>query len=474
MRRLGGLLAVLMVLTGSVAAPPPVTAAPQPGTSRLSVQGRWLVDEQDRKVLLHGVNNVDKQAPYVEPGDGFTVTATDAALLAGHGFNTVRLGVSFDGLMPRRGEIDHAYLDRIARTVRTLAEAGIWVLLDNHQDGLSKVWGGNGFPPWALRSRPHWWEPKLEFPLYYLLPSMNAGWDEVWNDSHGVLGYLGDALAALAERVAGDPAVLGIELLNEPWPGSAALSCFPAGCPGFDRKYQAAHERLTARIRTVAPELPVFWEPNVTWNQMMPTHLAQPPLTPPLADDRVAFSFHDYCIPSQAAIYLGLPEQLRALCPAQQEITWANADAFLGRTGIPALLTEFGDGDPEVLGATLEHADARFVGWQYWHYQSVSGSEPGTDPFTGELGKELVRTYPRATAGTPSELSFDPANGNFRYTYQADGGQAPTEIYVSDLHYPHGYEVSVTGGTVISEPGAPLVLVRAEQTGSVTVSIRGG
>ena len=52
------------------------------------------------------------------------------------------------------------------------------------------------------------------------MPSMNLGWDEVWHDTYGVLGYLGDALAALARRVREKPAVLGIELMNEPWPGT--------------------------------------------------------------------------------------------------------------------------------------------------------------------------------------------------------------------------------------------------------------
>ncbi|WP_019854164.1 cellulase family glycosylhydrolase [Actinopolyspora mortivallis] len=439
----------------------------------LRIQGRWFLDEHDRRVLLHGVNNVDKTAPYVQPGDGFTVTAEDARLLAGHGFNTVRLGVSFDGLMPNRGEVDEGYLDRIAHVVDVLGAEGIHVLLDNHQDGLSEIWGGNGFPEWALESRPFPGEPNPGFPLYYLMPSMNRAWDEVWNNSNGVLDHLGDALAALAERVSDKPAVLGVELLNEPWPGTAFPTCFPAGCPAFDREYQAVHERLTERIRGVAPELPVFWEPNVTWNQLMPTHMADPPWTPPITDERVAFSFHDYCLASQAATYLGLPEELVGACPAQHELTWSHADDFVARTNVPAMVTEFGDGDPRVLANTLERADERFVGWHYWHYTSVVGSaEERGDPFGGELGKQLVRTYPRATAGTPESMDFDPETGRFEYTYQPEPATAPTEIYVSDRHYPNGYEVSVRGGRVVSEPGSSTLLVESTGSDPVTVDLR--
>ncbi|GAA2785963.1 cellulase family glycosylhydrolase [Saccharopolyspora taberi] len=466
MRRLAGLLFALTLMSSLLGVATPASA----GTGGLRVDNGWFVDEQNRIVLLHGVNNVDKQAPYVEPGDGFTLTAADARLLARHGFNTVRLGVSFDGLMPSPGDVDESYLDRLAGVVDVLGAAGIHVLLDNHQDGLSKSWGGNGFPEWAIRARPQPWEPNPGFPLYYLMPSMNAAWNEVWNNDHGAVDHLGDALAALASRVGDHPSVLGIELLNEPWPGTAFPTCYPLGCPLFDRQYQAVHEDLTSRIREVAPDLPVFWEPNVTWNQMMPTHLAEPPLTPAIDDEQVAFSFHDYCVASQSAIYLGMPEELIGLCPVQHDLTWGHADAFTGRTGLPALVTEFGDVDPEVLGHTLSRADDRFTGWQYWHYESITGPQPEEDPFLSEAGRQLVRTYPRATAGTPEAMDFDPATGDFRYTYRP-AGTALTEIYVSDLHYPDGYEVSVDGGEVTSAPGAPVVTVRAGGAGPVTVAV---
>ena len=462
------LLLTLILASGLLGAAPA-----QAGGGSLRIDGRWFVDEQNRVVLLHGVNNVDKDAPYIEPGDGFTLTEADARLLAQHGFNTVRLGVSFDGLMPAPGDIDEAYLDRLAGVVDVLGAAGIHVLLDNHQDGLSKSWGGNGFPEWALQSRPHPWEPNPGFPLYYLMPSMNAGWNEVWHNEHGVVDHLGDALAALADRIGDHPSVLGIELLNEPWPGAAFPTCFPLGCPLFDRQYQAVHEQLTARIRETAPALPVLWEPNVTWNQMMPTHLAEPPLTPPIGDDQVAFSFHDYCAVSQSAIYLGMPKELIGLCPLQHDRTWSNADAFTERTGVPALVTEFGDNDPVVLDHTLSRADERFTGWQYWHYESVTGPEPGEDPFLGAAGRQLVRTYPQATAGTPVSMHFDPADGDFTYTYRPSG-TAQTEVYVSDLHYPGGHAVEVTGGRVTSAPGAPIVTIEADGADQVTVDIRGG
>ncbi|AYF73368.1 endoglycoceramidase [Nocardia yunnanensis] len=465
-RWLAGLVAT--VLVGAIVAPGPA-AADTETAGRLHTDGTRFLDDSGRVVLLHGVNNVDKQPPYIEPGDGFTLTADDAALLARHGFDTVRLGVSFDGLMPTQGVIDTAYLDRIAGVVDTLARAGIHTLLDNHQDGLSKVWGGNGFPEWSIHARPGAGEPNVGFPLFYLMPSMNAGWDEVWNNTYGVLDYLGQALGALADRVSGHPGALGIELLNEPWPGSAFLSCFPNGCASFDTKYQAAMQKLTDAVRARNGDLMVLWEPNVTWNETMPTNLGK---NPPISAPDIAFAPHDYCIPSQLAIYSGLPTFLRGLCPLQQGKTWGNIDAFTARTGLPTLVTEFGDGDATVLKNTLVNADDRFVSWQYWHYTSSFGAGgPKPDPFTGELGKQLVRTYPRATAGTPGRMIFDPDTGDFAYRYTPHASSAPTEIYVSDLHYPAGYTVRVDGGHVTSAAGARVVTVAADAATPVTVYI---
>ncbi|WP_456237929.1 endoglycoceramidase I [Nocardia terrae] len=460
---------VAAVLAGAVLTPA-VSASGAPDAAsvgRIHADGSRFVDESGRVVVLHGVNNVDKAPPYIEPGDGFTVTAEDAAALAGHGFNTVRLGVSFDALMPTEGVVDTAYLDRVAGVVDTLAQYGIHTLLDNHQDGLSKPWGGNGFPEWAIHSRPGVGEPNLGFPFFYLMPSMNAGWDEVWNNTYGVLDELGAALGALAARVSGHPGALGIELLNEPWPGSAFLSCYPNGCPGFDVKYQAAMQKLTDSVRARNGDLLVLWEPNVTWNETMPTNLGK---NPPISAPDIAFAPHDYCIPSQLAIYSGLPAFLRGLCPLQQGKTWGNIDSFTARTQLPTLVTEFGDGDAAVLRNTLVNADNRFVSWQYWHYTSRFGAgAPKPDPFTGDLGRQLVRTYPRATAGTPGRMIFDPDTGDFAYRYTPGAGT--TEIYVSDVHYPDGYAVRVEGGRVTSAAGARVVTVAADGSAPVTVYI---
>lgn len=440
-----------------------LTGPAQAANARTPVRpdGRWLVDGHGRVVLLHGVNSVDKDEPYLDPGGSYTLTESDAEALAAHGFNTVRLGVKFDALMPTEGVIDTGYLDRIAATVELLGEHGIYVLLDHHQDGLSKAWaGGNGFPPWAIEQCPFPFEPNPGFPLYYTMTSMSLGWDEVWHDNtKNVQTHRGNALAAVAERVGDHPAVLGIELMNEPWPGTAWPTCANPllGCPAFDATMQELWEKLTARVRQADPDLPVYWEPHILWNLTIPSNLSNPLLTPEVQAQDVVFAFHDYCGFAEFAVYLGSPDELTATCDMQHARMYMNLDAVTNRTGWPALATEFGNTeDPVALARSLSRLDARFTGWQYWDYPS------GRDLYSREFGKQLVRTYPQATAGEPESMSYNPATGEFHYSYQPEDLRPPTVIFVSPVQYPDGYRVSVSGGTATSRPGARRVTVVAD------------
>jgi Glycoside hydrolase family 5 C-terminal domain len=51
-----------------------------------------------------------------------------------------------------------------------------------------------------------------------------------------------------------------------------------------------------------------------------------------------------------------------------------------------------------------------------------------------------------AVAGVPLRMSFD-RRRVFRLTFRGDPGvQAPTEIFVPEVQYPHGYRVTVSDG----------------------------
>jgi len=81
---------------------------------------RLLTDSADGWCSCTGINVVYKLPPYVAPDTAAGFTARDADFLAAHGFNAVRLGVMFAGVMPQPGRINQGYLTQINRIVQLL------------------------------------------------------------------------------------------------------------------------------------------------------------------------------------------------------------------------------------------------------------------------------------------------------------------------------------------------------------------
>ena len=90
--------------------------------------------------------------------------------------------------------------------------------------------------------------------------------------------------------------------------------------------------------------------------------------------------------------------------------------------------------------------------------------------------KILAQPYPQTISGTPTSWSFGNDTLDFAYiTQRADGtgafaAGALTTISVAPVAYPNGYQVKVTGGTVVSAPNA-LKLVIASNAGAQTVTV---
>jgi endoglycosylceramidase len=327
----------------------------------LSQSGRWVTDAQGRVVLLHGLNEVYKVAPYEPSAEGFG--DDDAAFLAANGFSAVRLGVIWAAVEPQPGQYDDDYLAAIADTVRILSAHGIVSLLDFHQDVFNEQFQGEGVPAWAVQTggKPN---PALGFPAnYFNNPAVEHAFDQFWADAPGPDGVgLQDHLAATWAHVAGyfrdNPAVFGYELLNEPWPGSAWPACVQqgVGCPGFDTELTAFYRRVDIAIRRTDPAKTVWLEPNLLFDIGPPTHLGT------VADPRTGLSFHAYCATEKVS---GNPQG----CPAEDGQTFANARTYAAAHGIPELLTEFGATDDlPYLADTVALADHNLVGWLEWAY----------------------------------------------------------------------------------------------------------
>lgn len=438
----------------------PAAAAGPVGT--LSHQGRWFTDQTGRVVLLHGTNFVQKFPPIAPAAAGFG--EDDVAYLAEQGFNALRLGAVFGAIMPEPGRIDQAYVDSVAETARLLARHGLYVQIDFHQDGFGPYTYGNGFPEWATLTDglPN---PPDPFPTYYITnKAMQRAFDNFWDDVPGPDGvplqeHYAAAVRAVATAVAGEPLVLGYDLMNEPWPGSVYESCL-TGCPDIEQaRLVPFGERMTAAIRAVDPVHFVFSEPWVLFNFGQTTTSLSG-----IGAPASGLSFHVY-----------------ALTPALDETTVDNAIA--SETGDALLITEFG-ATRDV--ATIERLtgvfDDRLVPWLFWTWDEDMirdvASPPTPDNVHGDVVAALARPYASATNGTPASFAYDPATRVLDYawsTTRPDGSGAPdalpTTIVLPPSAYGEGWKAEVTGGRALSEPCAR-VLAIANDRATARVAVR--
>lgn len=484
--RTAGLLATVTLTLGLVPALDHGTAAATPGPGQtLQRAGRWLVDEYGRVVIVHGVNLVWKHAPYVPPDAPTGFTAADATWLAEHGFNGARLGTLWAGITPDAPDtVDAGYLDAWARITEQLAAQRIWMQFDLHQDQWNEVYGGEGAPDWAAR-RPAGYETAPvfapRFPQGYFTPEQSAKFDDFWAGRDGLRDGWIRAIGALAARFRDHPYSMGYDLLNEPWSGSSWPECLVTGCPDHYRdRLQPAMELGLRAARAADPDGLVWFEPDqLTGGRATPTFYG-----PVAGENQLGYSWHSYC-PQGFFRSQGLPLGSVEDCAAFSADMNSRAAAQSERMNAVGLMSEFGATDDlRLLDIDTAAADSAFTSWMYWSYKgwndptTADGSQ-GLFTEDGDLtsGKPklrtLVRTYPQATAGIPRELSFDPVTGDFRYSYAPAELGVPTEIFVSPLHYPNGYDVTVTGGTVAPAPERNRVRVVATGVDPVTVTVRG-
>ncbi|BBX48854.1 cellulase family glycosylhydrolase [Mycobacterium cookii] len=457
-------------------------ASPTPGG--LTTSGDWLTNSDGQVVILHGLNEVYKVAPGEPSADGFS--NDDAAFLAANGFNAVRVGVIWSDLEPQPGVFNAAYLNSIEQTVQTLGNHGIYSIIDFHQDAYSSAFGGEGAPDWAVHTDGGA-NPSLPFPLNdFFNPAANQAWDSFWGNVDAPNGIgLENSYSQMLEYVAhalnGNSNVAGFELINEPSPGTQLLPSL-LGSAHFDaQELTPFYNQGADAIRAVDPSTPIFYEPSLVFDAGVPTHLGTVDAT------GTVFSFHDYCEFSLGAL---------GCLPSVGGIV-GNAEHYAQAQGIPAFMTEFGaTSDQAQLAGPLQGADQHLIGWTEWAYSgqgdiTTSANPPSSEslvynpelPPTGANVNTanldtLAEPYPQTISGTPDSYSF--ANGTFQFSYstqEADGlGSFPagslTTIAVPAVEYPDGYQVSVTGGEVVSAPNAAdLVISSNAGASAITVTV---
>ncbi|NEW52420.1 glycoside hydrolase family 5 protein [Nocardia cyriacigeorgica] len=437
-------LGLVVLLLGLTTAP----AVATPAAAELGHAGRWLTDEHGRVVTLHGVNMVYKYPPYFPAAGGFG--DRDAQFLADNGFNAVRLGFAWNAVEPQPGVYDDNYIEQLEQTQQLLARYGIYSLVDSHQDAFNESVGASwsGFPAWAAITDGFPLQPAPGFPFVYVTsPAQNQAWANFWRnraapDGVGLQDHYAAMWAHVARHFAGEPYVLGYDLINEPWPGWEYPTCIPQGCPHFEKDVLAPFQgKVMNAIRRVDPEHLLFYEPPMVNDFGIPNWMPNP-----TGDPNAGMSFHDYCV-------------------GEVDTCITNGLNRAGLEGVVGLVTEFGaTREAARLTRLADRFDDHMASWLFWSQSQNQTPEHPQEPPTGPnlMDPALVRPYPQAVAGTPQQWNYDSASAIFtlRYsTQRADSGHpfppgARTEIFLPPSTYPGGYQVEVQGAAIVSAPGA--------------------
>lgn len=404
---------------------------PRPA-GRWHVAGGHLRDPEGRAAVLRGVNlaGAHKRAPYF----GFHGPDDLARVRRDYGMNALRFLVSWAAVAPARDRFDEAYLDAVAERMDWAAAAGLVVVLDMHQDVYGEGFPvGNGAPRWTC-DEAHYaaFVPRSPWFLSYTDPHVVACYDGFWGSDELQAAYAA-AWRRLAERLGDHPAVIGFDVMNEPFWGSAGLA-------ELDReRLGPLYARVVAAVREAAPGWVAFLEPSSARNLGIASQLD------PFAFTDVAYAPHSYDAAAEAG---------NGFDPARREEILANVADLrheADRLGAALVIGEYGgNADHPGIGAYMDAqydaAAAALAGTFYWAYDRDDGYGLERPDGAGKpaLLDAVVRPYPARVGGDPVSFGFDEATRAFSLAYRARG-EAPTELVLPARAYAGGIDLDCTG-----------------------------
>ncbi len=506
-----GAVAVSMVIGLT---PAPAASSPPPGVLPwLHVEhpngGQpYIADDQGRMVMLHGAiaqglidfyssadpSVVDPPAFYpIDPAayDGRCpdnsnfmpappLCQGDLAQMAAFGFNSIRLPLSWSLLEPQPGQFSQLYLDRIAQVVGWARAAGMYVIIDMHQNAYSRFVGRVSPPPLPgghtvqLRyytGAPAWATITDGFPpedyanQRELNPAVLEAFSNFWYDRSGIQDEYIAAIATLAKRFKDDSTVVGYSPFNEPLPGWNLP-------PGFeDLLLFPFYRRVVDAITGVRDGLPCwtgFYMPSFCGYRDLgihdlhhlffleagllrevadfPTHLG----LPVSSYLNLVLSLHAYThqytfdhllnpnqSPDQATYPWGGYDQ--SYSTGEREARAMKAALFVSEFGFPP-----GPVGDRVIAAQLLEMEQHRVGFAFWTWKENGGSswamfegaKPSLTPMPSsgclkpDLERLVVRVYPLASADPSLTYHYDPSTGAFNLQARGRAGDAATVVYI--------------------------------------------
>jgi len=446
------------LLSASACAPAPTTTK-TPTAAPFVVDDGFIRDDEGRAVVLRGVNlsGYHKNKPYFD----FHGPADFAAVRDRLGMNSIRFLIEWAAVEPSPGEYDDVYLYNVRTRLDWARDAGLLVVLDMHQDLYGEGFaGGNGAPPWTCdAARYAAYQPAADWFLGYLDDNVVACFDGLWTDPD-LQDHYARAWAHVADQLGDHDAVIGFEVINEPWQGSFAFDEFE------ERALQPFYELVIPAVRKKAPHWLAFVEPMSMSNLGRDSHLTKMPF------DNVVYAPHSYDSATERAGNFADTERpivLDKLIKLAGEAKRMGAALWIGEYGGNAQW----QGISSYMDAEYDAFASVFAGSTYWDDSRGDGfgllNDDGSEKTV--LWDVVVRPAPERIAGIPGAWSYDDATRSLTVHYTAGGdGDADSVFRAPTLAYPEGYVVDVDGGTATVT--GEVVTVEAAAGADVTVTIR--
>lgn len=427
---------------------------------------RFIVDRCGRVVMLRGVNVESSSKGETQSGDHLPKSGLPGqSALSTWGWNTVRFLVFWGAIEPEKGKFSSDYLDGVQKWVDWYAAHDIHVVLDMHQDLYAWNLGFDGAPDWAVDTRGAPITPPDENQPWFAAGANAAvqnAFQSFWNPQPGQPDLQAEWLASLkflAKRFAGNPAVIGYDVMNEPSFANgdlaATLSIQKDAAEGRFQNPNLTRfmQRGIDAVRSEDSDAWVMVEPTSLLNAFpYPGDLEFETLKDPRkGPPRLSYAGHLY----EQSVHDGHGYPVDSTYLASWE-KYRTAEAQ--RMHAALWIGEWG-GSPdqprmaEYIADVTAMADRQMIGWAWWSWDPGGWSPVDNDGTTPSAnGVALLRVQPRAVAGTPGEFSWDPVDKRFqmKWTKRADAS-GPTELAVPSKLFTDGIRV-VLDGKKISKP----------------------
>jgi hypothetical protein len=263
------------------------------------------------------------------------------------------------------------------------------------------------------------------------LAAFRAFWANVTVAGQPIQNWYLQATAAVAAATGADSAtsnVVGVELMNEPWPGGPS--------PFEQQSLYPFYERMISGLRQAGVRAPIWFEPSVLRNV---TNDARSTAVPFSSDDNLVYAVHIYTgvFSSPFGPSVSLPELAQSYTNAEQE-----ASVF----GTPFVVDEYGSSATPAwnqwLSRQLALQDASLVGSAFWLWKQRTGAWDNwaVVHLDGSLRSGTLR------AQLLSEPHVDSVPGSLVAT------AASAERLTATVDGPGGTAI-LWGGTVVSHGG---------------------